>query len=108
MNIRGIIPFWPSMLAKLTGYQDMSSPELTVAIRGAQKLCQRLSSKISSKESSESIDQFTYGSSPLSAVVSTAPTALSLPSVAAAAAGAQTFPSPDIQAQVRENSFFLL
>lgn len=37
---RGIIPFWPSMLAKLTGYQDMSSPELTVAIRGAQKLCQ--------------------------------------------------------------------
>lgn len=37
---RGVIPFWPSMLAKLTGYQDMSSPELTVAIRGAQKLCQ--------------------------------------------------------------------
>ena len=37
---RGVIPYWPSMLAKLTGYQDMSSPELTVAIRGAQKLCQ--------------------------------------------------------------------
>jgi len=37
---RGVIPFWPSMLAKLTGYQDMSSPELTVAIRDAQKLCQ--------------------------------------------------------------------
>ncbi|CAD7704480.1 unnamed protein product, partial [Ostreobium quekettii] len=40
---RGIIPFWPSMMAKLTGYQDMSSPELTVAIRGAQKLCQNQS-----------------------------------------------------------------
>eukprot|EP00210_Caulerpa_lentillifera_P008588 g8192.t1 len=38
---RGVIPYWPSILAKLTGYQDMSSPELTVAIRGAQKLCQQ-------------------------------------------------------------------
>ncbi|KAK9863821.1 hypothetical protein WJX84_002381 [Apatococcus fuscideae] len=39
---RGVIPFWPSMLAKLTGYQDMSTPELSVAIKGAQRLCCRL------------------------------------------------------------------
>ena len=35
---RGIIPFWPTMLAKLTGYQDMSTPELSVAIKAAQRL----------------------------------------------------------------------
>ncbi len=35
---RGIIPFWPSMLAKLSGYQDMSTPELSVAIKAAQRL----------------------------------------------------------------------
>ena len=39
---RGIIPFWPSMLAKLTGYQDMSTPELSVAIKAAQRMCNRL------------------------------------------------------------------
>ena len=39
---QGIIPFWPSMLAKLTGYQDMSTPELSVAIKSAQRLCSRL------------------------------------------------------------------
>lgn len=40
---RGVIPFWPSMLAKLTGYVDMSTPELSVAIKVAQHLCNRLS-----------------------------------------------------------------
>lgn len=35
---RGAIPFWPSMLAKLTGYQDMSTPELSVAIKAAQRV----------------------------------------------------------------------
>lgn len=35
---RGVIPFWPTMLAKLTGYQDMSTPELSVAIKAAQRL----------------------------------------------------------------------
>ena len=39
---QGVIPFWPSMLAKLTGYQDMSTPELSVAIKSAQRLCSRL------------------------------------------------------------------
>jgi hypothetical protein len=39
---RGIIPFWPSMLAKLTGYQDMSTPELSVAIKAAQRMCGRV------------------------------------------------------------------
>ena len=37
---RGIIPFWPSMLSKLTHYQDMSTPELSVAIKAAQVLPQ--------------------------------------------------------------------
>ena len=41
---RGIIPFWPSMLAKLTGYQDMSTPELSVAIKAAQRMCGRAGS----------------------------------------------------------------
>ena len=35
-RLRGCVPFWPSMLAKLTGHQDMSSPELTVAVSPAQ------------------------------------------------------------------------
>ncbi|KAK9815102.1 hypothetical protein WJX73_007516 [Symbiochloris irregularis] len=38
---RGIIPFWPSMLSKLTHYQDMSTPELSVAIKAAQVLVMR-------------------------------------------------------------------
>lgn len=38
---RGVIPFWPTMLAKLTGYQDMSTPELSVAIKAAQRKCCR-------------------------------------------------------------------
>ena len=40
-RLRGAVPFWPSMLAKLTGYCDMSSPELTVAVRTVQKLCRK-------------------------------------------------------------------
>jgi pentatricopeptide repeat domain-containing protein 1 len=35
---RGVIPFWPTMLAKLTGYQDISTPELSVAIKAAQRV----------------------------------------------------------------------
>ena len=42
---RGIIPFWPSMLAKLTGYHDMSTPELSVAIKAAQRLVTRCASR---------------------------------------------------------------
>lgn len=30
---RGIIPFWPSVLAKMTRYQDMSSHELNHALK---------------------------------------------------------------------------
>ena len=36
---RGIIPFWPSMLAKLSGYDNMSTPELSVAIKVRAALC---------------------------------------------------------------------
>ena len=35
---RGVIPFWPTMLAKLTGYGDMGSPELSAAIKAALRL----------------------------------------------------------------------
>lgn len=50
---QGVIPFWPSMLAKLTGYQDMSTPELSVAIKSAQRLCSRLqASSLSSSSNS--------------------------------------------------------
>ena len=38
---RGVIPFWPTMLAKVTGYQDMSTPELAVAIKAAQRIAGR-------------------------------------------------------------------
>lgn len=36
---RGAIPFWPSALAKLTGYNDVSALELSVAIKTAQRIC---------------------------------------------------------------------
>lgn len=39
---RGAVPFWPSTLAKMTGYEDLTSPELAVAVRTAQKLCRKL------------------------------------------------------------------
>jgi pentatricopeptide repeat domain-containing protein 1 len=38
---RGAVPFWPSMLAKLTGYEDLTTPELACAVRSAQKLCRK-------------------------------------------------------------------
>ncbi|KAK9820095.1 hypothetical protein WJX72_006068 [[Myrmecia] bisecta] len=44
---RGIVPFWPSMLAKLTGYMDMSTPELSVAIKAAQRMCARVAGQAS-------------------------------------------------------------
>ena len=52
---QGVIPFWPSMLAKLTGYQDMSTPELSVAIKSAQRLCSRLQAGSGSGGSSNSL-----------------------------------------------------
>jgi pentatricopeptide repeat domain-containing protein 1 len=38
---RGAVPFWPSMLAKLTGYEDLTTPELACAVKSAQKLCRK-------------------------------------------------------------------
>lgn len=69
------------MMAKLTGYQDMSSPELTVAIRGAQKLCQNLQ-----KNQKNSGPPFRYPVSMVPSVLPTATTPLTLPTAAAAAA----------------------
>ena len=51
----GIIPFWPSSLAKLTGYQDMSTAELSVAIKAAQ----RMSGRIKTRPSLSSTQQYT-------------------------------------------------
>jgi hypothetical protein len=39
---RGAVPFWPTMLAKMTGYEDLTSPELAVAVHTAQKLCRKV------------------------------------------------------------------
>eukprot|EP00798_Chlamydomonas_sp_ICE-L_P016768 gene16768-23043_t len=41
-RLRGAVPFWPSMLAKLTGYEDMAAPELMAAVHVAQKLARSL------------------------------------------------------------------
>jgi len=38
---RGAVPFWPSMLAKMTGYEDLTQPELACAVKSAQKLCRK-------------------------------------------------------------------
>jgi pentatricopeptide repeat domain-containing protein 1 len=35
---RGAIPFWPSSLSRLTGYNDVSALELSVAIKSAQRI----------------------------------------------------------------------
>ncbi|KIY94758.1 Pentatricopeptide repeat-containing protein [Monoraphidium neglectum] len=39
---RGAVPFWPTMLAKMTGYEDLVTPELAVAVHAAQKLCRKV------------------------------------------------------------------
>ncbi|KAI8474968.1 MAG: hypothetical protein J3K34DRAFT_465323 [Monoraphidium minutum] len=39
---RGAVPFWPSSLAKMTGYEDLVSPELASAVHAAQKLCRKV------------------------------------------------------------------
>ncbi|KAI7837283.1 hypothetical protein COHA_008897 [Chlorella ohadii] len=68
---RGIIPFWPSMLAKLTGYQDMSTPELSVAIKAAQRIAQALvngNGSISSASSSSGASLPVAGIAALAAV----------------------------------------
>jgi pentatricopeptide repeat domain-containing protein 1 len=39
---RGAVPFWPSVLAQMTGYEDLTTPELACAVRAAQKLCKKV------------------------------------------------------------------
>lgn len=40
---KGLLPFWPSSLATLTGYSNARTAELAAAISGAQRLCKQLS-----------------------------------------------------------------
>lgn len=75
----------------------MSSPELTVAIRGAQKLCQRMSSKLNKQPSSAST-QYEYESPPTSVVASDGPA--SLPMATVVPNGIQGFSANDLQTQV--------
>eukprot|EP00878_Enallax_costatus_P010093 GHUV01010535.1.p1 GENE.GHUV01010535.1~~GHUV01010535.1.p1 ORF type:complete len:668 (+),score=216.47 GHUV01010535.1:1319-3322(+) len=39
---KGLLPFWPSSLATLTGYSNARTAELAAAISGAQRLCKQL------------------------------------------------------------------
>jgi hypothetical protein len=39
---QGLLPFWPSSLAGLTGYSNARTPELAAAINGAQRLLKQL------------------------------------------------------------------
>ena len=39
---RGVVPFWPSVLSKMTGYEDLATPELTLAVRSALKMCRKV------------------------------------------------------------------
>jgi pentatricopeptide repeat domain-containing protein 1 len=39
---KGLLPFWPSSLAGLTGYSNAQTPELAAAINGAQRLIKTL------------------------------------------------------------------
>ena len=40
-RLRGAVPFWPTSLAKMTGYEDLTTPEIACAVRTAQKLCKK-------------------------------------------------------------------
>jgi hypothetical protein len=40
-RLRGAVPFWPTSLAKMTGYEDLTTPEIACAVRTAQKLCRK-------------------------------------------------------------------
>jgi hypothetical protein len=39
---RGLLPFWPSALAGLTGYSNAHTPELAAAISGTQRLYHKM------------------------------------------------------------------
>lgn len=41
---KGLLPFWPSSLALLTGYSNAHTPELAAAINGAQRLFKQMKS----------------------------------------------------------------
>lgn len=42
MFAQGSVPFWPSVLAQLTGYTEASSPPFASAIAHAGRLCSKL------------------------------------------------------------------
>lgn len=49
---RGAIPFWPAALSKLTGYNDISELELSVAIKVTQRICTARNEELRSTPSS--------------------------------------------------------
>ncbi|GIL47655.1 hypothetical protein Vafri_4418 [Volvox africanus] len=81
-RLRGAVPFWPSMLSKLTGYHDMSTPELTVAVRVAQKLSRKL---VYAQMYKEQLIQLAGQAGPSAAPVSLVPELASGPPGASAA-----------------------
>jgi len=91
---RGIIPFWPTMLAKLTGYQDMSTPELSVAIKSAQRVHRRSGGG--------------GGGAPLSSsiLLPTSASAGSLSSESASVLGCRQFPRVTSEASSLDSSNF--
>jgi hypothetical protein len=50
---KGLLPFWPSSLAGLTGYSNARTPELAAAINGAQRLIKALT--ISKREGVDTV-----------------------------------------------------
>ncbi|PNW74754.1 hypothetical protein CHLRE_12g511400v5 [Chlamydomonas reinhardtii] len=84
-RLRGAVPFWPSMLSKMTGYHDMSTPELTVAVRVAQKLSRKL---VYAQMYKAQLIQLAGQAGPIAGPVSVAPELITGPPSASAAAAA--------------------
>ena len=53
---RGIVPYWPSVLAKMTGYSDMNAPEVAVAVKASQRLYSKITGHAFSRSSSAASD----------------------------------------------------
>jgi hypothetical protein len=84
---KGLLPFWPSSLASLTGYSDVRTPELAAAINGAQRLIKTLAL---SKREGDSAAAAAAAGAPAAAAAEAVAVAASPASAATAAAGAAT------------------